>query len=244
MVLAMTDTEMIVTTARPSGSSRGRAHPGPPLAVPAVAFVVTFAASVLAGPVLGTGTVPSPYADAGVIERYFAANHMATSVGALFLMMSATALVFFAAIVWSRLTFLAPNVPGPAIAAFGGLSAAALLAVAGSLEWVLSRSTVTSQPGVVRMLDDAVFVTAGPAHTGALGMAMLGLAVTTWFVRRTPPWLSMLGVVMAVVDIASMLSLLSSTLMPLLPIGRFGSMIWIVAISVLLPRTRAARGGR
>jgi hypothetical protein len=243
MVRIMTDTETIMAPSRTSGLSRGRAHPGPPLAVPAVAFVATFVASVLAGPVLGNGTFPSPYADAGVIERYFAANQTATGVGALFLMLSATALVFLSAIAWSRLTFLAPNVPGPAIAAFGGLSAAALLGVSGSLEWVLSRSSVTSQPGLVRMLDAAVFVTGGPAHTGALGMTMLGLAVTTWFVRRTPPWLSVLGVVIAVVDIVSMLSLLSSTLMPLIPAGRFGSMIWIVAISVLLPRTRAARGG-
>jgi hypothetical protein len=243
MVPSMTDTETIVESARPSGSNRGRAHPGPPLAVPAVAFVVTFAASVLAGPVIGTGTFPSPYAEAGVIQRYFAANQTATGVGALFLMLSATALVFFSAIAWSRLTFLAPNVPGPAIAAFGGLSAAALLGVAGSLEWVLSRSSVTSQPGLVRMLDDAVFVTGGPAHTAALGTAVLGMAVTTWFVRRTPRWLSVLGVVIAVIDITSMLSLLTSTLTPLIPIGRLGSMIWIVAMSVLLPRTRAARGG-
>jgi hypothetical protein len=73
-------------------------------------------------------------------------------------------------------------------------------------------------------------------------MLMLGVAVTTWFVRRTPRWLSVLGVAFAVVDIASTLSLLTSTLTPLIPIGRFSSMLWIVAISVLLPRTRAARG--
>jgi hypothetical protein len=241
MVHHMTDTDTMVETARPR--ARGRAHPGPPLVVPALAFLVTFGASGLAGPLIGSAAFPSPYSHAGVVERYFAANHTATGVGALFLMMSATALVFFSAIVWSRLSFLAPNVPGPAIAGFGGLSAAALLAVSSSLEWLLSRPEITSQPGLVRMLDDAVFVTGGPAHTGALGMLMLGVAVTTRFVRRTPPWLSVLGVVIAVVDIASMLSLLTSTLTPLIPIGRFGSMIWIVAISVLLPRIRAARGG-
>jgi hypothetical protein len=237
----MTGTRTMDDTAR--SRTGGRAHPGPPLAVPALAFLVLFAASGLAGPLIGSGTVPSPSSHAGVVERYFAANHTATGVGAAFLLAAATALVFFSAIVWSRLTFLAPNVPGPAIAGFGGLSAAALLAVGGSEQWLLSRPAVTSQPGLVRMLDDAVFVTAGPAHTGALAMLMLGVAVTTWFVRRTPPWLSMLGVLLAVVDIASTLSLLTSTLTPLIPIGRFGSMLWIVAISVALPRTRAARGG-
>jgi hypothetical protein len=236
----MTDADTMVETTRPQ--ARGRAHAGPPLAVPALAFLVTFGASGLVGPLVGSGTFPSPYSHAGVVERYFAANHTATCLGAFFLLAAATALVFFSAIVWSRLTFLAPNVPGPAIAAFGGLSAAALLAVSGSEEWLLSRPDVTSQPGLVRMLDDAVFVTAGPAHTGALGMLMLGVAVTTWFVRRTPRWLSVLGVAFAVVDIASTLSLLTSTLTSLIPIGRFGSMLWIVAISVLLPRTRAARG--
>jgi hypothetical protein len=241
MVPFMTDTDTTVAAARPRAG--GRAHAGPPLVVPALAFLVTVGAGGLAGPLIGSGTVPSPYAHAGVVERYFAAHHTATGVGAFFLLAAATALVFFSAIVWSRLTFLAPNVPGPAIAAFGGLSAAALLSVGGSLEWLLSRPAVTSQPGLVRMLDDAVFVTAGPAHTGALGMLMLGVAVTTWFVRRTPPWLSVLGVVIAVVDIASMLSLLTSTLTPLIPIGRFSSMLWLVAISVVLPRTRAARGG-
>jgi hypothetical protein len=240
----MTDTETIVETTRPRSLSRGRGrdHPGPPLVVPAVAFVVTFSASALAGPLSGGGTFPSPYSHAGVIERYFPANHTATGVAALFLLMAATALVFFSAIVWSRLSFLAPNVPGPAIAAFGGVSAAALLAVSGSLEWLLSRPDVTSQPGLVRMLDDAVFVTAGPAHDGALGMLVVGVAVTTWFVRRTPRWLSIVGAVIAIVDVVSTLSLLTSSLTPLVPVGRFASMIWLVAISVLLPRTRAARG--
>jgi hypothetical protein len=51
-----------------------------------------------------------------------------------------------------------------------------------------------------------------------------------------------LGVALAVVDIAATLSLLTSRVTPLIPIGRFGSMFWLVAISVLLPRTRAARG--
>jgi hypothetical protein len=240
MVRYMTDTDTMVEIARPA--SRGRAHPGPPLAVPALAFLVMFAASGLAGPIIGSGTFPSPYSHAGVVERYFAANHTATGVGAFFLLAAATALVFFSAIVSSRLTFLAPNVPGPAIAGFGGLSAAALLAVSGSAEWLLSRPDVTAQPGLVRTLDDAVFVTAGPAHTGALAILMLGVGVTTWFVRRTPRWLSVLGVALAVVDIASTLSLLTSTVTPLIPIGRFGSMLWIVAISVVLPRTRAARG--
>jgi hypothetical protein len=236
----MTDTDTMVETARRRG--RGREHPGPPLAVPALAFLVMFAASGLAGPLSGSGTFPSPYSHAGVVERYFAANRTATGVGAFFLLAAATALVFFSAIMWSRLTFLAPNAPGPAIAAFGGLSAAGLLAVGGSAEWLLSRPAVTSQQGLVRMLDDAVFVTAGPAHTGALGVLMLGVAVTTWFIRRTPRWLSVLGVALAVVDIAATLSLLTSRVTPLIPIGRFGSMFWLVAISVLLPRTRAARG--
>jgi hypothetical protein len=236
----MSETEMMA----PSTAVRrgGRSHPGPPLAAPAIACLATFLASGLAGPVIGTGTVPSPDGNAGAIERYFAANHTATAVSALFLLSAATALVFFSAVAWSRLTFLAPNAPGPAIAGFGGISAAGLLAVAGSLEWLLSRPAVTAQPGLVRALHYAVFVTGGAAHTDALAVLVLGVAVTSWFVRRTPPWLSVLGVAIAVVDFGSGLSLLTSTLAPLIPIARFGSLLWIVAISLLLPRDRATRG--
>jgi hypothetical protein len=39
-------------------------------------------------------------------------------------------------------------------------------------------------------------------------------------------------------------SLLTPALYPLLPVGRFGGLVWLVAASVLLPRTRPHRGDR
>jgi hypothetical protein len=230
-------TTAVAVRARRSGA----AHPGPPLAAPAIAFAATFLAGVLAGPISGAGPIPSPYKHADVIARYFAASHDATATASWFTLLSASALVFFSAIAFSRLNFLAPNAPGPAIAGFGGIAAAGLLGVSGVVEWVLSRPAVTDQAGLVHALDYLMFISGGPAHTDALGVMVLGLAVTSLYVHRTPRWLAILGIVVGGIDLLASITLLTAAAVPLIPIGRFASLIWIIAISLLLPRDRAAR---
>jgi hypothetical protein len=49
------------------------------------------------------------------------------------------------------------------------------------------------------------------------------------------------GLVIAALGMLSLLSLLTPALYPLLPVGRFGGLIWLVAASILLPHDRPRR---
>jgi hypothetical protein len=49
------------------------------------------------------------------------------------------------------------------------------------------------------------------------------------------------GLVLAGLGMLATLTLLTSALYPLLPIGRFGGLIWLLITSVLLPRARPRR---
>lgn len=226
-------------TPRRGGSA---AHPGPPLAAPAIAFVVTFLASILIGPISGAGAVPSPFAAPATIERYFTDHHTITAISGSLMLLSAIPLLILSAITFSRLDFLAPNAPGPAIAGFGGLAASTMLMASALFGWTLSRDVVTDQPGLAHTVDYLMFLTGGPAHTAALGVMILGLAVTTLFIARTPRWLSVIGIGLAVLDVLCLVSLAVEEAAPLIAIGRFGSLAWLVAITWLIPRDRAARG--
>jgi hypothetical protein len=218
-------------------------HPGPPLAAPAVTGAATFVASVLVGPVSGAGPVPSPF-DGGAIATYAAAHPTVLSVTALLVLLSAIALVFLSAVTWSRLAFLAPNAPGPAIAGIGGVAAAGSLLVTAGVLWALGQPGVADHPDLAVALHHLGFALGGPVHVASLGVLVVGIAVTTLFVARTPRWLSYTGVALAAVDVLGSLALLDERLAWLLPVGRFLTLAWLVGICALVPRDRAARGRR
>ncbi len=219
----------------------GAVHPGPPLGAPAIVFVATFVASILAAPLAGGGTMPSPFGPSALVQIFFAANSTTTAVGALLMLLSATALLVFSAVGASRLQYLAPNAPGPLIAGFGGVAAAVALAASACASWVLSMSPVSQDLELVHAIHGLAFVLGGPAHVVSLGVLVLGLAVTTIFVNRTPRVLSKVGIVIAAVDFLSVLALLSPSAAHLVPLGRFASLFWLVVMAVQIPRARGAR---
>jgi hypothetical protein len=58
--------------------------------------------------------------------------------------------------------------------------------------------------------------------------------------RLTPrPW-AWFGLAVAVAAVLSTFTLLTATLDVLLPIGRFGGLVWLIGTSVLLPHDRRA----
>jgi hypothetical protein len=218
-------------------------HPGPPLVAPAVTGAVTFVASVLVGPLSGAGTTPSPF-DGDAIATYAAAHPTVLSVSALLVLLSAVAMVFLAAVVWSRLAFLAPNAPGPAIAGIGGVAAAGSLLSTSAFLWVLGQPSVADHPDLAVALHHLGFALGGPVHVASLAVLVVGIAVTTLFIGRTPRWLAVAGIALAAVDVLGSLALLDESLAVLLPVGRFLSLAWLIGICALVPRERAARGRR
>ena len=58
--------------------------------------------------------------------------------------------------------------------------------------------------------------------------------------RLMPTWLCWIGLVIATLAELSFLTMVLEPLQFLIPIGRFGSLIWLVAAGFLLPKTRHA----
>jgi hypothetical protein len=216
-------------------------HVGPPLPLPALAFVLLFLASLVLGPVLGAGPTPSPFSDSSDVLKYFADSQTASRVNGFLQFDAAIALGVFTAVATSRMRFLAPHVPGPVISEVGGVLAAVFLGLNGLVQWVLGQPDVLGTPAVVRGFQFLFFVLGGPAHTAALGLLIAGIAVTAVYLRALPKWLGITGVVIAVISVLSLLSMVVTPLALLIPLGRFTGFIWIVAAAFLLPRSRELR---
>lgn len=213
-------------------------HVGPPLAVPAAAFVTLFIASLLPGPLLGAGPMPSPFSDIGTIQLYFTNNLAASQISGFLQFDAAIALAIFTAVTCSRLQYFAPRVPGPIIGLIGGVLASTFLGINGLLQWVIGQPGVTEQLGITRTIQFLFFVLGGPAHTSTIALLIAGIAVTAAFLTLLPRWLCTLGVAIAAISLLSLLTMVLEPLAPLIPVSRFTSMAWLITASIMLPRTR------
>jgi hypothetical protein len=132
------------------------------------------------------------------------------------------------------------RVPGPAIGFFGGITAAIFLMLSAALGWVLSRPEITTDLTLTHALSFLAFITGGVAYVVGMGLLVAGIAVPALILRFVPRWLAWAGLVIAALSELSFFSLALEPLQYLLPIGRFGGLLWIVAVGFLLPRSRAA----
>lgn len=221
-----------------TGPTRGRRPDGPPAGVLAVISLVLSLCAVVV-PLLLSGTgYPTPSTSADTVAAYFTAHAFAGTVSGFFTFAASVPLGIFAATVYARLLRLGIRVPGPNIAFFGGLSASILLAASGLLTWALGQSAAGVASPVVRLLNELVFALGGVGFVGGLGLLIAGIAVPSLILRLVPRWLAWIGLVIAAASELSFFALLWPGLDALLPIGRFGGLLWLIAIGFLLPRNR------
>ena len=221
----------------------GRNHPGPPLWLLAIISLLLFLAGILTSVGLTGSTPPSPFDSASTMQHYLDHEHatVALELVAFFLFGSSIPLGLYSATVHSRLHYLGIRAAGATIALYGGLGASAMLALSGLCEWVLSRSDVRADLPVARALQDLGFAFGGPGFTVLLGLLLAGIAVTTLITRLLPRGLAWAGLVIAVIGELSHFSLLWESMTPLIPVGRFAGLAWLIAAGVLLPRARPRR---
>lgn len=221
-----------------TGRSRsGGPHPGILAAVSLGIFLVSLAL----GAVLTGGQVfVSPFGPAAEVARFYQQNAGAARLSGMLLFGSAVPLGIFAATVYARQLRLGVRVPGPAIGYFGGIAAAVFLMVSGLVTWVLGQPSVSANLAVTQALALLGFAAGGVGFVVGLGLLVAGLAVPALILRFVPRWLAWTGLVIAALAELSFLSLAVEPLQVLLPIGRFGGMLWLVAVDFLLPATRAA----
>lgn len=220
-----------------SATRSGGPNPG---ILAAVSLGLTIGGLLSSAILSGGQTFVSPFSPAGQVAAYFRGNPDAARFASLFQFGSAVPLGIYAATVYARQLRLGVRVPGPAIGFFGGITAAIFLMLSAALGWVLSRPEITTDLTLTHALSFLAFITGGVAFVVGLGLLVAGIAVPALILRFVPRWLAWAGLVIAALSELSFFSLALEPFQFLLPTGRFGGLLWLVAVGFLLPRSRAA----
>lgn len=118
------------------------------------------------------------------------------------------------------------------------LLAAGSIAASGLLTWTAAQSADLADPGIARTLTTASFAAGAAGFVVPLGLLIAGIAVPTLILGLLPRPVAWTGLIISVLAMLSTLTLLAPALDPLLPIGRFGALLWIITVAALLPRNR------
>lgn len=211
---------------------------GPPLIVPAlVSLVLTLASAALgaAGPRLDTSA-----ADA---LAYDLSHHTLLLVLGTIIFGVSVPLAVWTGATYRRLRQLGITAPGTAIGLAGGLLASASLGISGLVTWTAGAAATAGSPGLARALTDLAFATGGAGFVVPFGLLIAGVAIPSLILRFIPRPLAWAGLVIGGLSMLATFSLLFPALDPLLPVGRFGGLVWLCVVSVLLPHSRPRRRG-
>ena len=236
---------MTESVPRPLPAARradGGPHPGALAVVTAVLFVASVVVAVAATG--GSGAALPVGASVHDVASRYADHPEGFRVSALLGFGASVPLAILAATVYTRQRRLGIRVPGPAIGLVGGVLASALLAVSMLATWTASQDGVPDDDAVARALALLAFATGGVGFAVGLGLLVAGAAVPALILRLVPRWLAWVGLVLAAVAEVSFLSLVVEPLQYLLPVARFGGLLWLVAYGFLVPRTRHQVAGR
>ena len=224
----MTDT----STTAPRAAGR-RQQGGPPL----IAVGLAYGVLTLTGVILSIRT-PQPSAGAAAVLAYDRSHQTLMQVAGFFQFAAAAPLAIWTATTYRRLRSLGVTAPGAVIGLSGGLLAAASLALSGLISW--TRAVVPPEPALARALADLSFATGAAGFVVPLGLLLAGVGVPALILRLVPRPLAWAGLAVAAFSVLSTFTLLTSGFDFTLPIGRFGGVIWVVVMSVMLPHDRRA----
>lgn len=209
---------------------------GPPLIAPAIGY----AALTVAGLVLGLAG-SRPTSSAAEVAAYLTTHPTTATLLAAAVVAAAIPLAVFTAVAHQRMRGLGTTVPGPTIALAGGLLAAATLLVSGLAAWTAVATAPLGDAPLVRALTTLSFAAGGPGFVAPFGLLLAGLAVPSLLLGLLPRPLAWTGLALAAIAMLALFSLLTPALYPLLPVVRFGGLLWLLAAATLLPRERARR---
>lgn len=225
---------MTVTTTRPT-----RRPDGPPAGVLATVSLALTVVGLAVSAALGGGRLPvSPLDSTSAVAAYYLAHPGAATAAGFCMFGASVPLGIFAATGYARLLKLGVRVPGPGIAYYGGISASVLLGIAGLLEWVIGRPITGQSPATIHTLAYLTYVLGGVGYVGGLGLLIAGIAVPSLVLGFTPRWFALLGLVVAGLSELGILALVVPAFDFTLPIGRFGGLLWLIAVGFLLPHSR------
>ncbi|MCM3844971.1 DUF4386 domain-containing protein [Pseudonocardia sp. DR1-2] len=208
---------------------------GPPLLVPAAAFALLTAGAAVIG-----AAGPRPDTAPADVLADAVARPGAIALSAALLLGSGIPLVVYAATALRRIEGAGLAVPGPVMAFAGAVLAAASLSVSALAGWAGAAVAPLGDPVLARLLATLWFGAGGPGSVAPLGLVLLGLSVPVLLGGLAPRWVGWAGVVVGGCALASVSALATPVLYPLLPVGRFGGLLVLLALAGTL---RPARRG-
>lgn len=198
------------------------------LFITGLSFVITFSE--------GAPHYPGPWERAEIIANYFRNHQHNVLMCAFFQLGAAIPLGLFTATIVSRLKFLGTKAAGANIALFGGFMTAFNLGVSSLILWVMSYPGIAQEVTINRALYYMVFAIGGVGYSVPLGLLIAGISVTAFFMKLLPKWLTVFGLLLAVIGELSWLSLIFPKLLPLIPLTRFPGFIWLIITGFMLPK--------
>jgi hypothetical protein len=219
-------------------SSRRRPD-GPNAGILGIVSLVLTVASVAIPPLFAAGMFfPSPLGSSASVNAYLSGHRDAVTATGFLVFAASVPLGIYTATTYARLLKLGVRVPGPNIALFGGIAASILLSISGLLTWAIGQPVAGQSPALLSTLDYFIYALGGAGFVGGLGLLVAGVAVPSLILRLTLGWVAWVGLILAGLSELSFLALVLPQLTFLLPIGRFGGLIWLLAVGFLLPRNR------
>jgi hypothetical protein len=219
--------------AAPAAKPVRRPQSGPPLLAPVLAMTV-----LTVGYVIVNRATPRPDASGAEVLRYAAAHGTQIAWGSLLLFASAVPLVIASAVLYRRLRALGITAPGSAITLVGGVLASGALILSALFSWAGGRLADGAQPALARALADLSFLAGGPGYVVTYALLIAGVSVTCLLARLLSRPLAWTGLALAVLGMLSMFTLVAHGAGFLLPVVRFGGLVWLVWVAAVLPRSR------
>ena len=225
-------------------SPRGRRPDGPNAGILGIVALGLSIASVVVPLVVSGTPYPPPSSAPAALARYFVDHAFAATLTGFLAFGASVPLGIYGATAYSRLLRLGIRVPGPSIGFFGGTAASITLAASALLIWALGETAAEAPDAVVRLVGTIAFALGGIGFATGLGLLIAGIAVPALILRLTPRWLAWTGLALAALGELSFLVLLVPGMVFVLPVVRFGGLLWLAAVGFLLPLSRHEVPGR
>lgn len=212
---------------------------GPNPGILALVSLALLIASLVVSAILTDGqTFVSPFSSAHDVAAYYQDYPSAVRLTAMLQFGSAVPLGIYAATTYARLLRLGVRVPGPAIGLFGGIVASIFMMTSALITWVLGRPEINADVTLTHALAFLALMTGGIGYVVGSGLLVAGIAVPALILQLLPRKLAWTGLVIAVLSELSFLAMTIEPLQFLLPIGRFGGLLWLIVAGFLLPQSR------
>ena len=168
---------------------------------------------------------------------YIAKYGWTIQLGSFFELVSAIPLGIFIAATIRRLHFLGVRSPGESIAFLGGVGAMAMLVLAALTNWSLTRPGIPQAVGAAAALRAISFAAAGPGFAVLLGFFVAGVSLAACLHNSLPRWLMWFGIVIGLASEFAAFTVLNFKAGYFIPVGRFGSIVWMLGVALTLPRS-------